>query len=108
MGEQRFVQAKRLAAIIRTKQRRGIDARQHDLGPERGRGLERPDRIERDTAALGKLDIALGGLVPARAEIVGPAHYRAPMIALVADDNSLGTVADECGGPDRLPEEMRT
>src|SRR5437016_3576970 len=101
MIEQRFVQPKCLAAIFRAKHRRGIDSGEHYLGPQRSRRLERPDRVERFAAALGKLDIALSGFIPGITEVVGPTDHRAPMIALVADDDSRLTVANESRRPNR-------
>ena len=80
--QQRLVGLKRLAAIIGAIERGRIGSRENHLGAEERRGLERPDRIERKPAAHGKLHIALGRLIPARAEIVGPAHSRAPMLTL--------------------------
>src|SRR5208282_3100934 len=108
MIEQRLVQAKRFAAIVGAEQSRRIDAGKYGVTAKRCLGLERPDRIERSSATPGKLDIALGRFVPVRTEIVRPRHHRAPMLTLVADQDSRRHAADECDRRNRLPEEMRT
>src|SRR5438445_7911118 len=87
MIEQRLVQLKTLAAVIGAEHRGGIDACQHHVGPERGGGLERPDRIKRYAAAGGEFDIAFGGFGPARAKIVRATDHSAPGFPPVAGDN---------------------
>src|SRR4029077_17982496 len=85
MVEQRVHWAKRLAAIVGAVERGGIDAREYHVATDQRGGLERPNRIQGESAAGRKLYVAIGGLGPTRAEIIRPTNKRAPMLTLVAD-----------------------
>src|SRR5260221_2846740 len=78
MIEQRLHRTKRLAAIVGAIERGGIGAREYDIGADERRGLERPHRVQRETAALWKFHVAIFRFVPARAEIIRPTHKLAP------------------------------
>src|SRR5580692_1077919 len=84
MVEQGLDGTKGLAAIVGAIERGGIGAREYDIAADERRGLERPHRIQRESGASRKFHVAVFGLMPARAEIIRPAHERAPMHAHVA------------------------
>src|SRR5260370_4587211 len=103
MIQQRLDRMKRLAAIVGAIERGGIGAGEYHVGADQWRGFERPNRIQREPATSRKFQVAIGRLIPARAEIIRPTDNRAPMLAPVAHHDARLVLVGKIRRPKNRP-----